>query len=137
MIRKLMTILFGIIAIGLGIFIVISGNKLAKVCTEPTTGTVVGILREEKTDSDGYESIEYTPQIEYKVGERLLTAKGNGTSNASDHRVGEQIDIMYNPNNVEEYMIKGDNSSNIGGTIWIVLGIVILLLGLKQLLMGR
>lgn len=137
MIRRLLTIIFGIIAIGLGIFIMISGNKLAKVCTEETIGTIVGILREEETDSEGFTSIVYTPQIEYKVGEQLLTAKGNGSSNASEHEVGEQVEIMYNPNNAEEYIIKGDNSSNIGGIIWIVLGVIISLVGIKQLLMGR
>lgn len=137
MIRKLITIIIGIAAIGLGIFIMISGNKLAKVCTEETTGTIVGILREEETDSEGYTSIVYTPQIEYKVGEQLVTAKGKESSNASAHKVGEQIEIKYNPNNVEEYMIKGDNSSNIAGIIWIVLGVIVLLVGIKQLLMGR
>ena len=137
MIKRLITIIIGIIAIGLGIFIMISGSRLAKVCTEETTGTVVGILREEETDSEGYTSIVYTPQIEYKVGEQLVSVKGNGSSNASDHTVGEQVQIMYNPNNVEEHMIKGDNSSNIGGTIWIVLGVIILLAGVVKFLIGR
>ena len=82
MIRKLILVILGIVSIGLGIFIIVSGNELAKVCTEETTGTIVGILREEETDSEGYMSIVYTPQIEYKVGEQLFTEKGNGSSNA-------------------------------------------------------
>ena len=137
MIKRLIIIIIGIVAIGLGIFILISGSRLAKVCTAETTGTVVGILREEEIDSEGYTSISYAPQIEYKVGEKLITAKGNGSSNASAHTVGEQIQIMYNPDNVEEYMIKGDNSSSIGGIIWIVLGIVVLLVGVVKFLTGR
>ena len=137
MIRKIFTMIFGLVALGLGIFVMISGSRLAKVCTEETTGTVVGILREEETDAEGYTSIMYTPQIEYKVGEKLVTAKGKGSSNASDHQVGEQIELMYNPNNVEEYIIKGDNSSKIGGIIWIVVGVVVLLVGVKQFLTGR
>jgi len=137
MIKRLILIIVGIVAIGLGIFIMVNGSRLAKVCTEETTGTVVGILREEEIDSEGYTSITYSPQIEYTVGEQLITVKGNGTSNASDHKVGDQVEIMYNPDNAEEHMIKGDNSSNIGGTIWIVLGIIVLLVGIKQLLTGR
>ena len=135
--KRFVMIIIGIIAIGLGIFIIISGSRLAKVCTSETTGTVVGILREEDTDSEGYTSITYVPQIEYTVGEQLVTVKGNGSSNASDHTVGEQIQIMYNPENVEEHMIKGDNSSNIGGIVWIALGIIILLVGVVKLLTGR
>ena len=137
MIKSLIMIIVGLVAIGLGVFFIVSGNNLVKVCTEETTGTVVGILRDEETDSEGYTSIVYTPQIEYKVGEQLVSVKGNGSSNASDHTVGEQIEIMYNPNNVEEHMIKGDNSSNIGGIIWIVLGVVILLAGIVKFLTGR
>ena len=53
MVRKLLFIVFGIVALGLGIFIMVSGSRLAKACTEETTGTVVGILREEDTDSEG------------------------------------------------------------------------------------
>lgn len=137
MLKRLIFIIIGIVTIGLGIFIMISGNRLAKVCTEETTGTVVGILREEETDSEGYTSITYSPQIEYKVGEQLVTAKGNSSSNASDHTIGEQIQIMYNPNNIEEYMIKGDRSSLLGGIIWIVLGTIILLVGIVKFLTGR
>ena len=120
MIKRLIIVLLGLIVIGFGVFILINGSRLAKVCTAETTGTVVGILREEEIDSEGYTSIVYTPQIEYKVGEQLVSTKGNGSSNASDHSVGEQIQIMYNPENVEEHMIKGDNSSKIGGIIWLV-----------------
>lgn len=137
MIRRLLFIIVGIVALGIGIFVMVNGSRLAKVCTAEATGTVVGILREESTDSDGFTSISYVPQIEYKVGEQLVTAKGNGSSNASDHKVGDQVEILYNPNNVEEYIIKGDNSSNIGGIIWIVLGVIVLLVGIKQLLTGR
>jgi len=137
MIKRLMMIIIGLIAIGLGIFFIVSAGNLAKVCTEETTGTVVGILRDEEIDSEGYTSITYTPQIEYKVGEQLVTAKGNGSSNASDHTIGEQIEIMYNPDNIEEHMIKGDNSSKIGGIIWIVLGSIILLVGVVKFLTGR
>ena len=137
MVRKLLFIVFGIVALGLGIFIMVSGSRLAKACTEETTGTVVGILREEDTDSEGFTSIMYIPQIEYKVGEQFYTAKGSGSSDASAHSIGEQIQIMYNPANVQEYLIKGDNSSNIGGIIWIVFGIIMLLIGIKQLIFGR
>ncbi len=137
MINRLIMIVSGLIAIGLGIFIMVSGNYLARVCTEETIGTVVEILRDEETDSDGFTSVVYTPQIEYKVGEQVVTAKMIGSSNASDHSIGEQIKIMYNPDSIEEHMIKGDNSSNIGGIIWIVLGSVVLLAGVVKFLTGR
>mgnify|MGYP002858803186 CR=1 FL=1 len=135
--KRLLIIIFGIVALGIGIFIIVNGNNLAKVCTEETTGKVVGILREEETDSDGYTSIVYSPQIEYTVDEKLVTVKGNGSSNASDIKVGEEIQIMYNPANVEQYMIKGDNSSMVGGIIWIVLGAIIILIGIFKLLTGK
>ena len=137
MVKRLLIIVFGIIAIVLGSIVLVSGNNLEKVCTEETTGTVVGILSDEEIDSEGYTSIVYTPQIEYKVDEQLVTFEGNGSSNISDYTVGEKIEIMYNPNKVEEHIIKGDNSSKIGGIIWIALGIVILFVGVVKFITGR
>ena len=137
MIKRLIMPIFGIIAIGLGIFVLISDSRLEKVCTSETTGTVVGILRDEEIDTEGYTSIVYSPQIEYKAGEKLVTFKGNGSSNASDYTIGEQIQIMYNPENIEEHIIKGDNSSKIGSIIWIVLGAVLLIVGLVKLIIGK
>ena len=135
MIKKILTIVIGIIAIAVGIFVLVNGNRLAKVCTEETVGTIVGILREEETDTDGLTSITYRPQIEFKVGEKLVSLKGNGSSNASDFNVGDTVNILYNPDNIEEHMIKGDNSHNIGGIIWIGIGVVTLLVGVKQFFM--
>ena len=137
MLRRFLLLIIGIISVGMGIFIMISGSKLAKVCTEETTGTVVGILREEETDSEGFTSISYVPQIEYQIGEQLVSVKGKGSSNASEYQVGDEIEIKYNPENVQEYIIKGDNSANIGGIIWICIGIIVLLIGIRNVLVGR
>lgn len=135
--RKLILFIVGIVAISLGIFIIVSGNKLAKVCTEETVATVVAVTREETTDSDGYTSYEYYPQIEYKAGEQTVSTRGNATSDSSQYKENDQIEILYNPNNVEEFIVKGDNSSRIGGIIWIVIGVIVLLVGVKQLIFGR
>jgi len=44
---------------------------------------------------------------------------------------------MKDYNLLNTHMIKGDNSSKIGGIIWIVLGSIILLVGVVKFLTGR
>ena len=53
--NKIFVILFGILAIGVGIFLLVSGNNKAKRCTSEAVGTVNEIIeeKEETTDEDG------------------------------------------------------------------------------------
>ena len=51
--------------------------------------------------------------------------------------MGEKVEILYNPNKIDEYIIKGDNTSGILGIVFIVVGAVLLVATLgKGLLVG-
>ena len=128
--RKIFVILFGIIFVGVGIFILARGNELAKRCTIEATGTVVEIIEETSTDADEGISYTYYPVIEYKAGDNTISKKSNNGSNPSKYNVSDKVDILYNPENVEEYIIKGDKSSTLFGIIFIVVGIFIAIVGL-------
>ena len=127
--RKIFVILFGIIFAGIGIFLLINGNELKKRCTAETVGTVVEIVREESTDSDGDMEYTYYPIIEYKAGDSVINRKSSAGSSSSKYNVNDKVDILYNPNKAEEFIIKGDNSSNILGIIFIVVGIIVAIFG--------
>lgn len=135
--RRLVPLLLSIVFIGLGIFVLVRGNALAKRCTVDVVGTVVDITREETTDSDGFTEHTYYPIIEYQAGDEKVTVKGTNGSNPSKYQEGDKIDLLYNPDNVKEYIEKGDNSSNIIGIILIVVGILVFFMGIKTLLLGR
>ena len=131
--KKLVVIIFGIIAVGIGIFSIINAKELSKRCTVEAVGTVVGINVEEGTEEeDGYIRTVYTyyPVLEYNAGDKTVSKQSNSGSNSPTYKVNDKIDILYNPDNVEEYIIKGDTSSNIVGIIFIVAGVVITIVGI-------
>lgn len=131
--NKIFIIIFGIVFLCVGVYILISGNELAKKCTVETVGTVVGNKEEASESYDGeYTSTTYSyyPIIEYKVKDETIKGEGTTGSNPPKYNAGDTLDILYNPNNVREFMIKGDKSSNIFGIVFIVAGALITVLGI-------
>ena len=119
-----MFLLVGLIFVVVGIFVLKQDEGLQQRCTEETIGTVVEVIRETSYDTDDGYVDTYYPVIEYKVGDRTITKKSNIGESSSKYTVGQQIEICYNPNNVEEYFIKGDTSLDLMGKLFIALGSV-------------
>ena len=129
--KKIVTILFGIIFVAVGIFVKVRGNNMAKKCTTPAVGTVVEIKQEEDYDSDngGY-TYTYYPVIEYEANGETVTKQYSTGSNRSEYRINDKVNILYNPEKVDEYLIEGDKTSNLFGIIFIVMGAVIVVAGI-------
>lgn len=145
--KKIFVILTGLLFVGIGIFLLVNGNAKNKRCTVETIGTVTEIKEDRSTDSNGDYTYTYYPIITYEVGEKVITKQSNiGTAMGSNLRlnkhvsissehskysVNDKIDILYNPDNVEEFIIKGEttNSTNFIGIISIVLGSLAAILG--------
>ena len=132
--KKILVIVIALVFVGIGVFLIIRGNELAKRCTEEAVGTVVEIKMEESLESDEYGThtiYTYYPIIEYKAGDKTVTKQSeNGASGQSAYKLNDKIDILYNPQNVEEFIVKGDNSSNFMGIIFIVAGVLALGVGI-------
>ena len=144
--KRIIFVLVGLLFVGVGIWTLKSGNELAKRCTQKTTGTVVEIIEEKSIDSEGHNKYKYYPVIRYQVGNKVITKKGNSgfsnntrvniadgivlSSSHSKYKVNDSVEILYNPDNVEEFIIKGDRSTNLAGIIPIVLGSLAAILGI-------
>lgn len=123
--RTLIFICVGVIFIVVGIVVIMQGNSLKKRCTEETIGTVVELIRE--VDSDNKST--YFPIIEYKTRDRIISQKSKSGQNPPEYKEGEQVEIYYDPNNVQDYIIKGDSTSNFVGILSIVLGTIVVAVG--------
>lgn len=141
MAKKLFVILFGIVFVGVGVFLFVKGNDMSKRCTTETVGTVTEIIeeREENTEAEAsgavvYDTYKYTyyPVIEYKVEDKTFNEKYSTGSSKSKYLVGDKIDVLYDPNKPEDYLIKGDKSSNIIGIIFIAAGAVVAIIGVVK-----
>ena len=117
----------GVLFIIVGIVAMNLGNGLKKRCTEKTIGTVVEIVCREQSD---YTRPTYFPVIEYQAGDSTVSQMSNSGEYPSKYEVGDQVEIYYNPNNVQEYIIKGDSNPNFVGIIAIVLGSIAALVGI-------
>ena len=140
MVKKLLVILFGILAIGVGIFLIVSGNNMAKRCTAKASGTVIQIIEEKEENREAQESgatvydtyiYTYFPVIEYNAGDKTIGQKYSiGSGNKDKYKVGDKVDVLYDPNKPEDYLIKGDEkSSNLFGGIFVAAGVVVALIG--------
>ena len=124
-------LLVGIIFVAAGILVMKQGDNLKKRCTEETIGTVVEVVCETSySETENQYSYTYYPVIEYQVGDRTISQISRAGQNPPKYQVGQQVEIYYNPNDVEEYIIKGDSTPQFFGIGFIVLGSIAVAIGL-------
>ena len=132
--NKFIVITFGLLFLIVGLYMLFSGNDKAKRCTVETTGEVVEEYKDLNTNSTSqldYDRYTYYPIIEYKAEDEKVRKKYSvGYDIDSRYRVGETVTILYNPNNVEEYIIEGDHSSGLMGILFTAIGGFIVLAGI-------
>ena len=123
-IMMLFGMFFGII----GVILLIKEILKRKKCTVSTKGVVVDISREVSNDSDGNRSITLYPIFEYNVsGEKYVQKSKNG-SNFCKYHIGQEVEILYNPDKPENYYVKNSFGSIIIGVGFIILGIIFIFL---------
>lgn len=127
--KKIIAMLIGIACVVIGIFILVSYFNAKKVQTAETTATIIIIDSEVETDTDGFETRWYYPVIEYTVDSEKYRTRlpDSGTSNSAEYKVGDKVEINYNPEKPEQISKKGSKGGLIGGIFFIVAGIIVTL----------
>ena len=123
-------LLVGIIFAIAGIIVMQQDNSLKKRCTEQAIGTVVEVIceRDSNTTSDDI-TYTYFPVIEYQVGDRTISQRSRSGQTPPKYQVGDQVEIYYNPNDVEEFIIKGDLTPKYFGIGFTVIGAIVAVIG--------
>ncbi|MBQ8892613.1 MAG: DUF3592 domain-containing protein [Bacilli bacterium] len=128
--QRFMGIILGVLFLGIGIFLYFKTNNLVKNCTVETEAVVVGMKQEDSTDDVGT-SYVYYPIIEYDAdGKAIRVTMDKGSSNPT-YNVGDKLTILYNPNKTNEFIVKGDMSSNIFTILLIAMGVFVTGYGIK------
>ena len=127
--QNIIKLLIGIAAIGIGIFILVTYFSDKAKQTEETVAKIIRVDSEVETDTDGYDTRYYYPVVEYTVADTKYENRlpDSGTTNSTEYKVGDSIDINYNPNNPNEFSKKGSIGGLIGGIFFIVIGIIVVL----------
>lgn len=145
--KKLIFITIGILFAIVGFYIFKKGDAKVKRCTAETQGTVVEIVEKTEKNQDGDYEYVYYPVISYQANNETVTKQSSfGYSsqtklNVSDnfaislshskYRINDSIKVLYNPNNIEEFVLEGEkNNSYIMGIVFIILGSLVAILGI-------
>ena len=140
---KPLIIVIGIGFIILGIYLIF--NPSSKNCTESTMATILGV-EDRCTNLDCEDEVKLDVLVEYNVDGKVITGTNPvvvsstqfkiGPIQFSDYRTkykkGNIIKIYYNPNNINEFIIRENNwlmifaggFAILSGGIMIVAGII-------------
>ncbi len=120
--RKIFTILFLLVFIGIGIFVISKGNHLRKACTVEAIAKVVEI----RTTTSAEDGDSYYPVLEYNANGQIMREESSIGSSNQKYQINDNVDILYNPENPKEFLIKGEFDIRILGIIFVVMGIIAL-----------
>jgi hypothetical protein len=90
---------------------------------QTTTGTVIDLRRGSGKNAGYYPTVQFLTRRE-----RVYTFEAAMTS---DHQIGDQVEILYNPEAPEQAVIAVDNSITTNHGMWfaIAVGMVLLIIG--------
>lgn len=121
--------LFGIVFSILGIVMLKNKKKREKNCTAKTYGKVTDIIKHENYDHhSGYSSCLWHPVFEYNIGELKFVKESFYGSSQPKYAIGQNVEVYYNPENYNEYYIKGETLPKTLGTIFTIAGIVAIII---------
>ena len=109
-------VLVGFIFLIAGIIINNNVKKIQTRCTEKTIGKVIDIVEWKSYTEDGI-SHSWFPVFEYIVGDRKLKRNSQYAGVSDKYKVGQEINIYYNPENPQDCYIEGEERK----MMWIII----------------
>lgn len=111
--------LLGLGLFGLGLFTLKKSLYLSKQGVS-VSSNVIKVEKRAGSDEDGYKTISYVPILEYIAKDKTYTLHGESSKNKNAYKVGDNVQITYDPNNPHKAIVKSFNS------LWLTPGILIL-----------
>ncbi len=130
--KKLLVVFVGLFLVAIGVFVLKVGNDKIKRCTEKTIGTVIKNEEKIERDSETGNKRYYYPVVEYKANQRTIVQTSGNGSGRIEYHPGDKVDILYNPNKVNEFIIEGNNGINFISIMFIFVGGVFAVAGIVK-----
>ena len=106
--------LFAVVA---GIFCMLYPFYHKMVCKISTTATVIDIREKWSRHSDGTrDHLVYYPVFQYRANGEMITIEHNISS--SSYQVGDQVEMLYNADNPQQYYIPPLIRWKLGIPVW-------------------
>lgn len=124
-----------LIVIGIGVLLIICGFTWLKkikgkklICTSSCEGEIAGISKSIKSDEAG-DTMMYSPVFNYNVEGVSYTKESTISSSRCKYNKGDKIMVFYNPQNPDQYYVKGNNSNIFMAVVVLFVGIVMIIIG--------
>lgn len=126
---NLAVMLIGLAFFVVGMIMFFKELQNKKYCTEPLIANVISYHAEETTSAnDNTRSIAYYPIFRYNVGGKWYDVKSTVGRGKQKYAIGEAVDILYNPEDPANFIVKGDKLTFIISVIAIAIGIGVCIL---------
>lgn len=102
-----------------------------KNCTSKAVGTVTDLVRSTNYYDRNHSIRGFHPVVQYTTekGETLSITSAVSTS-PPKYKVGDIVNVKYDPNKPEKFYIDGDNTINIVKIVFLCVGLGLIVLGL-------
>jgi hypothetical protein len=125
--------LVGLVLQGTSAFLYLQTRQFLRTAST-ATGTVDDLIQEASEDSEGNWSTYYYPLFQFRTSDgKDIQVRSKAGSNPSYFRIGQSVQVLYNPNDAQSAQINSFSQLWLGTVICFVLGDVFMLIGLFQL----
>ncbi len=116
-------LLIGLAFLAAGILLIVKQLKSMKNNTASVMAKVSGYHTEMRHDSDGRNTVVYYPVMRYYASGKWYEKKSSVGRGSQKYGIGERVELLYDPQRPEEFIIAGDKAMLILGIIAALLGI--------------
>lgn len=123
----------GLVPLILGLCFIVKARKQQVKCTKSATAQITEIRRvEDMVTHDGYlqTDLRYIPYYEYIVdGQHLVGKSGQSSGRKKKYSVGDETQILYDPENPKDFIVEGKSSFFWKGIVLIAIGAILTSVG--------
>ena len=119
----------GIVLIIVGVSLIKKMNRLKLSCTALTIGKVTDIEKTVETmavaDGSGVQKVNRRyPVFEYSADGRTINYRSILDDGKSKFKVGQEVTVFYNPQDVEQHYVQEEKIGNKSGIIVVIGGVI-------------
>ena len=99
-------IIIGLFLTGIGYITLHKNRRLAKIGIK-TMAKVVNIIEQHGTDSEGYSTTSYYPELEFADADKKTHRfQGNVGGGKRKFKIGQEVEILYDPGDPSKAQMK-------------------------------
>ena len=121
--------LLGLIFFVSGVIVLKNRKKKEKNCTSKTHGKVIDILKHESKGVNYY-TYSWHPVFEYTIGNLKYVKESLYGFSESKFAIGQDVEILFNPENYNEFYVATETLPKTLGRIFTIIGILLIVIAI-------